>query len=77
MIHDLDELKTAVQGIARYHVQLAHLRRTQSDPETYRALAGAVLLEMQRLQVGVREWLTAHPPQASPERPRLLNLIHD
>ncbi len=61
------ELDVTLERIARVQAQVAHLRRVESDPASYRASASGFLAEIDRMQLEVREYLSLHPSeQAGP-----------
>ena len=63
MIMNDQELHVALERIRRFQDQVAHLRRTEPDPENYRAASGGFLAEIDRMQLEVREFLTHHPAE--------------
>jgi hypothetical protein len=61
MIANDQELQASLNRIRSFHEQVAVIRRTEPDPENYRASAGGFLAEIDRMQLEVREFLTHHP----------------
>ena len=51
------ELKTTLDRIAWFQQQVAHLRKTETNPANYRAAASGFLAEIDRMQLEVREYL--------------------
>ena len=51
------------KSIAWFQQQLAHLRRTEKNPTNYRAAASGFLAEIDRMQLGVREYFRLHPTE--------------
>ena len=41
--------------------QVAHLRNTETNPSNYRAAVSGFLMETDRMQLEVREYLSIHP----------------
>lgn len=61
MITNDRELQTTLQRIAWFQQQLAHLRRTETNPVNYRASASGFLAEIDRMQLDVRDYLSFLP----------------
>lgn len=61
MIVDDRELKVALERIAQFQAQVAHLRKTETNPANYRAAVSGFLAEIDRMQLEVREYLSLHP----------------
>ncbi len=61
MIHSDEEYETALKRIAHFQKQVAHLRKTETNPENYRLSAGGFLAELDRMNLEVREYLWSHP----------------
>jgi hypothetical protein len=49
--------------VARLQAQLLHLRKVEPNPANYRASASGFLTEIDRMQLEVREYLSAHPAE--------------
>jgi hypothetical protein len=58
-------LKTTLEIIAWFQHQVAHLRRTETDPANYRAAASGFLAEVDRRQLDVREYLRFFPSESA------------
>ena len=75
MIANDQELQVTLDRIARFQAQLTHLRKVETNPANYHAAASGFLAEIDRMQLEVREYLSAHPAelaagaQPSPGRP--------
>ena len=54
------QLLVTQERIRRFQDQLAHLRRTESNPRNYRASAAGFLAEIDRMELDVRDYLS-HP----------------
>jgi len=63
MIANDQELQVALDRIARFQAQVAHLRKTETNPANYRAAASGFLAEIDRIQLEVREYLSLHPTE--------------
>lgn len=63
MIVNDQELRTTLDRIAWMQEQVAQLRRVETNPANYRASAGGFLLEIDRMQLEVREFLSSHPAE--------------
>ena len=63
MIANDQELQVTLNRIRSFQEQVAALRRTEPDPENYRASAGGFLAEIDRMQPDVREFLAHHPAE--------------
>jgi hypothetical protein len=61
MIANDQELKVTLDRIAQFQAQVAYLRNTETNPSNYRAAASGFLLEIDRMQFEVREYLSVHP----------------
>jgi hypothetical protein len=65
MIRNDRELHVTLQRIAAFQQQLEHLRRVETSPANYRRSAAGFLAEIDRMNLEVREYLAAHPGEAS------------
>lgn len=63
MIANDQELTTTLERIRRFQSQLAHLRKTETNPVNYRLAASGFLAEIDRMQLEVREYLAVHPAE--------------
>jgi hypothetical protein len=63
MIANDQELNVTLERIARFQAQLAHLRKSESNPANYHAAASGFLAEIDRMQLEVREYLSLHPAE--------------
>ena len=61
MIANDQELQTTLERIAWFQNQVAHLRKTESNPANYRAAVSGFLAEIDRMQLEVREYLSFLP----------------
>jgi len=67
MIKNDQELEGTLERIRQFQAQLAHLRRTETNPTNYRLSASGFIAEIDKMQLEVREYLSALPsPAASP-----------
>ena len=67
MIANDRELQTTLERVAWFQQQLAHLRRTETNPVNYQAAASGYLMEIDRMQLEVREYFSSLPIQNSAE----------
>lgn len=63
MIADDNQLQAALERIAWFQHQLARLRRAELNVTNYRAASEGFLAEVDRVQLGVREYLSRHPTE--------------
>jgi hypothetical protein len=63
MIANDQELTTTLERIDRFQRQVAHLRRTEKNPDNYHAAASGFLAEIDRMQLQVREYFSLHPTE--------------
>jgi hypothetical protein len=63
MIANDHELQVTLDRIARFQVQVAHLRQVEVQPANYHAAASGFLAEIDRMQLEVREYLSTHPTE--------------
>jgi hypothetical protein len=66
MIHNDQELEATQERIRHFQAQLAHLRRVETNPLTYRLSASGFLAEVDRMQLEVREYFALHPSELVP-----------
>jgi hypothetical protein len=63
MVANDRELQTTLDRIAWFHQQAAHLRKTETNPVSYRAAVSGFLAEIDRMQLDVRESFSFLPPE--------------
>jgi hypothetical protein len=63
MITNDQELQVTLDRIARFQAQVAHLRKTETNPTNYHASASGFLAEIDRMQLEVRDYLSLHPTE--------------
>ena len=63
MIENDQQLQTTLERIAWFQSQMAHLRKTETNPVNYRAAVSGFLAEIDRMQLEVREYLSFLPPE--------------
>jgi len=61
MIKNDTELEVSLKRIERLQLQVAQLRRTETNPANYRASVSGYVSEIDRLQLEVREYLMQFP----------------
>jgi hypothetical protein len=63
MIANDQELQTTLDRIAWFQKQIAHLRRTETNPVNYRAAVSGFLAEIDRMQLKIREYFCFLPTE--------------
>lgn len=63
MISNDQELQVTLDRLARLHAQVSHLRKVESNPANYRLSASGFIVEIDRLQLEVREYMSVHPAE--------------
>ena len=63
MIANDQQLQTTLERIAWFQNQVAHLRKTETNPVNYRASVSGFLAEIDRMQLEVREYFSALPAE--------------
>jgi hypothetical protein len=61
MISTDQELNATLERILHLQSQVAHLRKTETNPTNYHLSASGFLAEIDRMQLEVREYLSLHP----------------
>jgi hypothetical protein len=61
MIKDDQELEITLQRVAHFQRQVAKLRKMETNPENYRLSVKGYLVEIDRMQLEVRDYLWFHP----------------
>lgn len=64
MIANDQELQTTLGRIAWFQQQMAHLRKTETNPVNYRTAVSGFLAEIDRMQLEVREYFSHLPAEA-------------
>ena len=59
MIHNEEEYKTTLARISRFQSQVEHLRELEKIPENYHLSASGFLVELNRMNLAVRDVLQA------------------
>jgi hypothetical protein len=67
MIKNDLELQGTLERINRFHLQVAHMRKVEKNPRTYKLSAGGFLAEIDRMNLEVREYLSLHPSEFKEE----------
>ena len=65
MIENDQQLQVTCDRITRLQDQVAHLRRTETNPANYHASVSGFITEIDRMQLEVREYLTVHPNEVA------------
>ena len=63
MIANDQELKVTLDRIAKFQVQLADLRKVETNPANYHAAASGFITEIDKMQLEVREFLSFLPTE--------------
>jgi len=63
MINNEQEYKTTLERIVHFQKQIEHLRKTETNLENYRFSVSGFLVELDRMNLEVREYLWLHPSQ--------------
>ena len=63
MIHNDQELETTKERIRYFQQQVEGLRQAETNPQNYRLSAGGYLVEIDRMNLEVREYLSLHPSE--------------
>ena len=63
MINSDVELHATLERIARFQKQFELLRRVETNPANYPLSASGFLLEIDRMNLDVREYLSLHPSE--------------
>jgi len=63
MIANDVELQITLDRIARFHAQLVQLRKFETNPVNYHHSASGFLMEIDRMQAEVREYLKTCPSE--------------
>jgi hypothetical protein len=63
MIANDRQLHVTLERIAHFQAQVAHLRKVETNPANYHAAASGFLMEIDRMQLEVREYLSTHPAE--------------
>ena len=65
MIANDQQLQTTLDRIAWFQSQVAHLRKTEKNPVSYRTAASGFLAEIDRMQLEVREYFSFLPTETA------------
>lgn len=63
MIENDQQLQTTLDRISWFQAQVAHLRKTETNPTNYRASVGGFIAEIDRMQLEVREYFSSLPAE--------------
>lgn len=67
MIKNDQELQTTLQRVAYFQQQVAQLRKVETNPDNYRLSVQGYIVEMDRMQLAVRDYLWLHPSELENE----------
>lgn len=65
MIKNDQELEVTLDRITHFQKQVAHLRHTETNPHNYRLSVRGYLVELDRMNLEVRDYLWLHPSEIS------------
>ncbi len=65
MIKNDHELEVTQERILHFERQVAQIRRTETNSENYLMSAGGLLAEIDRMNLGIRDYLWSHPAEPS------------
>jgi hypothetical protein len=68
MITNDQELAATQERIRYFQAQVAHLRKIETNPLSYRLSASGFLAEIDRMQLEVRDYLALHPSELAGSR---------
>ena len=68
MIKSNEEMDAVLERIRNFQAQLAHLRKVENNPVNDRMSASGFLAEVDRMQLEVREYLSAPPVEMETRR---------
>lgn len=63
MIRTDQELHVTLERVTHFQKRLEHLRRSETNPASYRLSAAGFLAEIDRMNLEVREYLSLHPSE--------------
>jgi hypothetical protein len=63
MIKNDQELEAALERSRHFQAQVRHLRKMETNPTNYRLSASGFIVEIDRMQLEVREYLSLLPSQ--------------
>jgi len=63
MIRNDTELRTTLERISKFQAQVSRIRQVETNPENYHASVSGFLSELDRMNLDVREYLSAHPKE--------------
>ena len=61
MIQNIQELEATLYRIERFQKQVEKLRKVETNPHNYKLSAGGFLAEIDRMNLEIREYLSAYP----------------
>ena len=67
MIKNAFELQATQERIQYFYRIVARLRETEANPVNYKLSAGGFLVEIDRMNLEVREYLSLHPSELKDE----------
>lgn len=67
MIRNDQELKVTLERIAHFQRQVTHLRNVETNPANYLLSVKGYLVELDRMNLEVRDYLWLHPSEIDTE----------
>ena len=68
MISDDEELDVTMERIKRFHQQVVRLRQVETNPTNFRLSAEGYLVEIDRMNLEVRDYLSVHPSEVTQDK---------
>ena len=65
MIKNDHELEIAQERVRQFERQVARIRRTETNSENYRLSAGGFLVEIDRMNLQIRDYLWSVPAEST------------
>lgn len=63
MIHSDQEFQAILDRIAHFQAQVQRIRKVETSPGNYHGSVSGFLAELDRMNLEVREYLSAHPKE--------------
>ncbi len=68
MLHNGKEYKTTLERFSQFQKQVEQLRKVETKPENYHLSVSGFFVELDRMNLDLREYLWSHPGQFSEDR---------
>ena len=63
MIRNDQELQATLERVSYFQRQVNYLRQVETNPNNYRLSVGGYLVELDRMNLAIREYLWLHPSE--------------